>query len=297
MAGEISSTRKSFTWSPDMDHYLCEALVRQVQLGKKGDNGTFRPEVWNSVVQELNNSCERNDIKVDHCKNRLKTLRKHYVVAKDMLRLSGFSWDSVRKMLTADRHVWDEYLKVHPDAKFYRKNSVPNFEELCTIIGNDHSEGRRARTSVGARMVNNVQGLLLDTNDKTMNGHNDELGDEDDMGGTGSSSMGYGSSYGQRRSRSATQDPSTRPKKKKKTANVLMFETLVALTAAIKDLSSNKESIVKRVVDEVLKIPDVDSSFYERARKFLMADDNTPLWFLNLPDDGRSTWLKDALGI
>ncbi|XP_077253269.1 uncharacterized protein LOC143892475 [Tasmannia lanceolata] len=294
MAGEVSnSQRKSFTWSPDMDHSFCEILVRQVQLGKKGDHGTFRPEVWDLIVKELNISCNRNDIKVDYCKNRLKTLKKHYGAVKDMLQLSGFSWDSVRKMVMADRHIWDEYLKAHPEAKFYRRNSVPNFEDLCIIIGNDLTEGRRSKTSVDLQIVDNVQGLLPGPDDKIRNDGFEE--EDDDMGGTGSSSMGDGSSF-LRRSRSATQGPSRWSKKKRKTTND-MSKSLAALVVAIKELISNKESLVKRVVDEILKIPDVDTSFYERARKFLMADETTPLWFLSLPDDMRSIWLKDALGI
>ncbi|XP_044502905.1 uncharacterized protein LOC123223672 isoform X2 [Mangifera indica] len=42
----------------------------------------------------------------------------------------------MRQMVTADNNVWEEYIKVHPDARSYRIKTVPYYNDLCLIYGN-----------------------------------------------------------------------------------------------------------------------------------------------------------------
>ncbi|XP_048230970.1 uncharacterized protein LOC8265471 isoform X2 [Ricinus communis] len=38
-------------------------------------------------------------------------------------------------MVTADNDVWDEYIKMHPDARAYRIKTIPHYKDLCLIYG------------------------------------------------------------------------------------------------------------------------------------------------------------------
>ncbi|KAK3020560.1 hypothetical protein RJ639_046910 [Escallonia herrerae] len=80
--------------------------------------------------------------KKDVLKNRHKTLRNLYKATKNLLDQEGFRWDETRQMVTADDRVWDDYIKVHPDARSYRIKSIPHFSDLCEIYKNTTVEGK-----------------------------------------------------------------------------------------------------------------------------------------------------------
>ncbi|KAJ6697719.1 MYB/SANT-LIKE DNA-BINDING DOMAIN PROTEIN [Salix purpurea] len=71
----------------------------------------------------------------DVLKNRYKHLRRLYNEIKNLLDNSGFSWDETREMITTKDHIWDAYIKAHPDARSYRVKTVPGYQKLCVIIG------------------------------------------------------------------------------------------------------------------------------------------------------------------
>ncbi|KAI9118815.1 hypothetical protein K1719_010260 [Acacia pycnantha] len=68
-----------------------------------------------------------------HITSRIKTLKKLWQTAYDMVygtNTSGFGWDPDTKCVTADKEVWDEYIKAHSRAAQFRTKSFPNFESL-----------------------------------------------------------------------------------------------------------------------------------------------------------------------
>lgn len=55
----------------------------------------------------------------------------------ELLHNSGFGYDSVRNIPTAPDYVWEEYLKVHPDAAQFRTSTILFREELSQIFDED----------------------------------------------------------------------------------------------------------------------------------------------------------------
>ncbi|KAJ4822686.1 hypothetical protein Tsubulata_027250 [Turnera subulata] len=80
-----------------------------------------------------------------HIESRMQTLKTHFSILCDMIAsrgTSGFGWDNDRKCITAEKSIWEEYLKSHPDAEPFRYKSFPFYEELSIIFGKDRATGK-----------------------------------------------------------------------------------------------------------------------------------------------------------
>lgn len=127
-------------WTPPMDRYLIDLLLEQVHMGNKFAQ-TFISQAWIEITASFNAKFKSNHDK-EVLKNRYKHLRRQYNERKTLLEQEGFSWDDQRQMVTAKDHVWDAYLKVHPDARSYRVKMVPSYHKLCIIYGQERSDQR-----------------------------------------------------------------------------------------------------------------------------------------------------------
>lgn len=112
-----------------MDGCLTDLLLEQVYLGRKIDNG-FHKDAWKDVVPGFNARC-RMKLGKEHFKNRLRTWRKIYLSVKALLDHSGFRWDDKHKMVCAEDHVWEEYIKV--DLPFPQRNTCIIFCQRVDI--------------------------------------------------------------------------------------------------------------------------------------------------------------------
>ncbi|KAM7459599.1 hypothetical protein LguiA_036593 [Lonicera macranthoides] len=140
---KTGSERSRTYWTPPMDHYLIDLLLDQVHRGNRIGQ-TFIGQAWNEMVTSFNANFKSHHDK-DVLKNRYKHFRRHYNDVKILLEQTGFSWDESREMVTAKDHIWDAYIKVHPDARSYRVKTVPSYRKLCSIYGQDSSDGRYSR--------------------------------------------------------------------------------------------------------------------------------------------------------
>ena len=94
-----------------MEQSLADVLKEERKLGHKGDGG-WKAVAYTTVAAIL--SAQFNlDITADNIRNRVKTWKKFYSTASDILSQSGFSWDATKKMTTVDEeNVWQDYVKV-----------------------------------------------------------------------------------------------------------------------------------------------------------------------------------------
>ncbi|KAL9238636.1 hypothetical protein vseg_013032 [Gypsophila vaccaria] len=77
-----------------------------------------------------------------HIDSRLKTLVNKFRAIVQMLGTSGFKWDSERSMISVERSVYDEYCKVHSNAKNLYGHAFPHFNALMEIYGKDYPIGK-----------------------------------------------------------------------------------------------------------------------------------------------------------
>lgn len=101
---------KHLRWTEEMDHWLGKILVDQVRKGLKIDN-VFQTEAYDKAVSAMNAKFGHHLTKF-HIKNRLKTWKKQYEIAKEILSHAGFKWDETKKMIIANDSTWIDYIRV-----------------------------------------------------------------------------------------------------------------------------------------------------------------------------------------
>ncbi|KAI3966669.1 hypothetical protein MKW92_014092 [Papaver armeniacum] len=136
----VSTDRSRTTWTPTMDRYFIGIMVDQVRKGNKSGN-VFRKKAWKHMVV-LFNTKFRLQLDKEVLRNRAKKLRILYLAMRTLLNKDEFHWDETRQMIAADDNVWDDYLKLHPEARSYRTKTLPNYSNLGVVYGCEPATGR-----------------------------------------------------------------------------------------------------------------------------------------------------------
>ncbi|KAF8377975.1 hypothetical protein HHK36_031364 [Tetracentron sinense] len=144
--GNCKGKKKYITWNADMDNALVDVLFDQMALGNKADPG-WKPQAYHAAVFTLNTRFNISLTK-DNIKNRLKSWGKHYTTVSEIIKQSGFSWDTQKKMITVDdENVWTDYVKSNPDASSYRYKVIENWDDIVLFFGKDKANGEGAETA------------------------------------------------------------------------------------------------------------------------------------------------------
>lgn len=108
--------RNKRKWNHDEDVKLIQTLLDMVNLGAfKAENG-FKPGYLTYLEDKLNVILPNSELKAKpHIESRIKVLKRDFNIVYDMLNgpnTSGFGMDPIKKCVTAEKPVWDAYLKV-----------------------------------------------------------------------------------------------------------------------------------------------------------------------------------------
>ncbi|KAH7846354.1 hypothetical protein Vadar_012865 [Vaccinium darrowii] len=119
-------------WTPSMDRYLIDLLLKQVHKGHK-INHMFLKQALIDIVALF-----RDRFGSEHGKRvfrrQYKRLKKLYTNTKNLLELGEFWWDESNQMVTGPN---DE----HPEGKSFRSKAMPNYNDLFLVYGDSNSEG------------------------------------------------------------------------------------------------------------------------------------------------------------
>ncbi|KAL5711011.1 hypothetical protein ACHQM5_021511 [Ranunculus cassubicifolius] len=127
-----NGNRSRTYWQPPMDKYFIQLMKEQVRQGNQFD-GIFHKQAWIHMT-ELFDAKFGFNYDILNLKNRYKTLKRQYTTIKILLEQKGFTWDETLQRVTADDHVWHDYIKTHPEAKQYATRPVPYFNDLSLIF-------------------------------------------------------------------------------------------------------------------------------------------------------------------
>jgi hypothetical protein len=110
MYPRISQDSDRADWTTARSLFLVEQLIEQLIYGNKNDSG-FTKEAWKLVCASYNRKFNLN-YTTTQLKSHFKILRKQYELVKLLRSQSGFGWDDVYKVVTADEDVWERYISV-----------------------------------------------------------------------------------------------------------------------------------------------------------------------------------------
>lgn len=117
-----SNKAKFHLWSVEEDKVLVDCLVAlRMEQKFMAENG-FKPGYANALQTMIEEKLPGCGIKAHpHIISRIKTMKLLWQIVYDMVygtNTSGFGWDSENKCVTAEKDVWDEYVKVHINSTF-----------------------------------------------------------------------------------------------------------------------------------------------------------------------------------
>ncbi|KAL0567326.1 hypothetical protein V5O48_014668 [Marasmius crinis-equi] len=169
------SGRADWAKNPDAVKALVASISNYADLGGKSADKNFKPQVYSNVARDLAKAGYAFDAKQIKSKwtkvnvipvsvqRKVKTvssptwiqLKKDTRIVKHLRSLSGFGWDDVKKVVTAEDTVWKGIL-FHPDGSkkknyadynYFRTNSFPYYDDMIKLMGDTVAVGDQAFSS------------------------------------------------------------------------------------------------------------------------------------------------------
>ena len=113
---DVSTQGGKHVWTPEEDKILVECLVELKNEQKFMQDCHFKPGHLQAIEGMMVERLPGCGLKANpHIQSRIKTMKNTWAVVHDMVfgtNTSGFGWDDEKKCVTADKEVWEAYVKV-----------------------------------------------------------------------------------------------------------------------------------------------------------------------------------------
>ncbi|KAF8953420.1 hypothetical protein BDZ97DRAFT_1679534 [Flammula alnicola] len=122
-------------WTANEELAFVDFLV--AHKAEAGDGSNFKAATFQKAAKHLAPMLERGAPKnAKSCGNKYCAFRKLYRVVRAIQSVSGWTWDD-ETGTTIDIHTassWDDYVRVHPEAKPFRNKGWPHFRKMETLM-------------------------------------------------------------------------------------------------------------------------------------------------------------------
>ncbi|KAL5539933.1 hypothetical protein UlMin_042972 [Ulmus minor] len=283
-------------WTVDEDIKLVEALLEIHNEGKFKAQGNFKPGHLKANEKYLEVKLPGCELKAKpHIESRMKTLKTQFYVVHEMLtgpNYSGFGWDSDRKMVTAEKPIWDAYLLSHKDAAPYKTKAFPFYDELCLVFGKDRATGKDSENIVDATEEIQRLGINNDMSEDNIN-NIENMGFADaENSKFMSQSRSDGSSKRKKRSKS-TDDLGESIKEAAFSIAKEMKDSFTRLSEAMIDKGMNERQM--GVNDELMRTTWLNMLEMHKAALLITRDTRTLNAFTSVNDDEKDVWVRALL--
>nr|CAD1842663.1 unnamed protein product [Ananas comosus var. bracteatus] len=138
---ETSKTRvRSGNWMEVMDSTMLNLITEEHVLGNFV-NGSFTPLSWIRIVHDFNERTKVNFAK-SYLQNRLKVLKRQFVMYQTLANKSGWGWDYDRNIPTAgDPNDWDAVVAENPAYSRCRDKPFPAYQDIAFLSGKTTATG------------------------------------------------------------------------------------------------------------------------------------------------------------
>ncbi|PON98322.1 Myb/SANT-like domain containing protein [Trema orientale] len=141
-------------WTTDEDNKLIEALLEIHNEGKFKAEGNFKASHLTAIERYLEVHLPGCGLKAKpRIESRMKTLKAQFYIVYEILtgpNCSGFGCDADRKLVYAEKPVWDAYLPSHKETTPFKHKAFPYYEDLCLVFGKDRAIGNDTEGLVDA---------------------------------------------------------------------------------------------------------------------------------------------------
>ncbi|XP_027352552.1 L10-interacting MYB domain-containing protein isoform X2 [Abrus precatorius] len=279
-------TRTRTYWQPPMDRYFINLMLAHVHKGNQSD-GVFSKQAWIEMISSFNEKFGF-DYSLEILKNRYKTMRRQYNLIKNLLQLDGFAWDETRLMVTADDCVWQDYIKVHTDARQYMTRPLPYYKDLCVICDPNFDE---KESSLPKDKHQNVVDFKTGSPWTSKTGQSPITPNSNEDHFNGVEELAH---IGQKQKRQLEKCSDSTSPKKSRNDEQGMAVALHEMAAVVSTLSTKKNDdnsiSIENVIEAVQALPDMDEDLVLDACDFL-EDERKAKTFLALDVKLRKKWL------
>ena len=111
---QSSVSNEKCIWTTAMEDVLVDAYVHQHDLGNR-QGGTFTLKALDEILLEMRNRFPDKVFDKTKAKNHMKKLKSKFALCYDLFKnnLSGFGWDPISHMWTAEPDVWETLIEVN----------------------------------------------------------------------------------------------------------------------------------------------------------------------------------------
>ncbi|KAH1071193.1 hypothetical protein AAZX31_03G197000 [Glycine max] len=285
-----SGTRTRTYWQPPMDRYFINLMLAHLHKGNQFD-GVFSKQAWVEMISSFNKKFGF-EYSLEILKNRHKTLRRQYNLIKSLLQLHGFDWDETRQMVIADDCFWQDYIKVHPDARQYMTRPLPYYKDLCAIFDPNFDE----KESLLQDKLQNAVDFQTECPQTSKTGQSPITPNSNEEQ---FSSVNELANICQKQKRQLEKGSNFTSPKKSRNDEQGMAVALCEMAAVVSTVSAKKidTSIsIENVIEAVQALPDMDDELVLDACDFL-EDERKAKTFLALDAKLRKKWLIRKLRI
>lgn len=94
-------------WTESEEYQLVDGLASATIEGKLSDGG-YKSSVWTAIAESIEDPLKNDKV----CRTRWEKLKADYRQVKFVRELSGFGWDEVEQLPTAEEELWEELKRV-----------------------------------------------------------------------------------------------------------------------------------------------------------------------------------------